>query len=101
VSQGKVSAAVSARIQAARKNQGVTAQALADGITAQGFEISRVVIAKIEAGIRETVPVDVVVHAAHVLHVPVLSFLTDGAWCAVCGDAPPAGFTCNTCGAAA
>lgn len=99
MSQGEVSASVSARIYRARKERGLTAQALADRITELGFPISRVVIAKIENGIRETVPVDVVYHAARVLQVPILSLLSDGPWCERCRDSPPAGFACKACGA--
>ncbi|MFD3955959.1 MULTISPECIES: helix-turn-helix domain-containing protein [Streptomyces] len=99
--QEAVSATVAARLQAARKSRNMTAQALADAITARGYAVSRTVIAKVEGGIRETIPVDLVVHAAQVLHVPVLRLLTDGPWCACCNDTPPGGFSCLACGATA
>lgn len=101
MSQEAVSAAVAVRIHAARKSQGMTAQALADAITAKGYGVSRTVIAKIESGVRETVPVDVVVHAAQVLHVPVLRLLATVPWCTCCNDTPPGGFSCLACGATA
>jgi transcriptional regulator with XRE-family HTH domain len=101
MSQGEVSAYVGGRIHAARKMRGVTAQALADAITGRGYAAHRATIAKIENGIQEKVPVDVVVHAARVLQVPVLSLLSDGPWCSACGDDPPVGFACRSCGAEA
>jgi len=100
MSRGMVTALVSGRIRRARKERGLTAQALADRITGLGYRVSREVIAKIENGTREAVPVDVVVHAAKVLQVPVLRLLSDGPWCERCGDAPPSGFACTACGAA-
>lgn len=99
MSQGVVSAEVGARLKIARRGRGMSAQALADAITARGYEVHRATIAKIENGIKETVPVDVVVHAARVLQVPVLRLLVDSEWCGHCHDAPPAGFACPECGA--
>lgn len=99
MTQGAVSAEVGARIKRARKGRGFSAQALADAITARGYEVHRATIAKIENGLRETTPVDVVVHAARILQVPVLSLLIDGIWCEHCCDAPPPGFACPECGA--
>lgn len=101
MAQGVVSAEVGARIKRARKGRGFSAQALADAITARGYAVHRATIAKIENGIQETTPVDVVVHAARVLQVPVLTLLGDGEWCEHCHDAPPPGFACTHCGATA
>lgn len=96
-----VSAEVGARIKRARKGRGFSAQALADAITARGYAVSRATVAKIENGLKETTPVDVVVHAARVLQVPMLTLLLDGEWCERCHDNPPAGFACTECGASA
>lgn len=101
MSQEAISASVVARIRLARRQRGMSVQALAEAITACGFQISRVSIAKAEAGIRETIPVDLVVHAARVLSVPVVRLLVDDAWCSHCNDAPPTGFVCKECGAEA
>lgn len=101
MTQGVVSAEVGARIKRARKGRGFSAQALADAITARGYAVHRATIAKIENGIKETIPIDIVVHAARVLQVPVLRLLVNSEWCGHCHDDPPVGFACPECGASA
>ncbi|MFF8482311.1 helix-turn-helix domain-containing protein [Streptomyces antibioticus] len=92
------SAAVVARIRNYRKAQGISAQALADAITADGYRCLRSTLANHEGGRHQTIPVDLVCAAARVLGVPVAVLLSDTA-CSVCDDEPPRGFTCNACGA--
>lgn len=92
------SAAVIARIRSYRKAQGVSVQALADAITANGYHCLRSTLANHEGGRHQTIPVDLVCEAARVLGVPVAALLSDTA-CSVCDDKPPRGFTCNACGA--
>lgn len=97
----EVTAAVVARIRSARQARGMSAQGLADAITERGYKVSRETLAGAENNLRATISVDLVVHAAHVLSVPVVSFLTDQPWCERCNNNPPPGFTCNECGATA
>jgi hypothetical protein len=60
--------------------------------------VSRETLAGAENNLRATISVDLVVHAAYVLAVPVVSFLTDQPWCERCNNNPPPGFTCKECG---
>lgn len=101
MSAEEISAAVIARIRRARRASGMSAQALADAITARGYKVSRETLAGAENGLRATVSVDLAVHAAQVLAVPVVSFLTDQPWCERCNNNPPPGFVCKECGAEA
>lgn len=101
MSAEEISAAVIARIRRARRASGMSAHALADAVTACGYKVSRETLAGAENGLRATISVDLVVHAAHVLSVPVVSLLTDQPWCERCNNNPPPGFTCNECGAGA
>jgi len=96
--QMPVSAGVIARIRACRKVRGMSVQALADAITADGYKVQRSTLANHESGRHQTVPADLVYAAARVFGVPV-GALFDDAPCSTCGGEPPAGFTCNACGA--
>lgn len=93
------SAAVTIRMRRYRLERGWSVQKLADAITAAGYRVERSVLANQEAGRKQTVPVDLVVIAALVLDIPVQHLLAD-APCRHCQDAPPPGFTCNSCGEA-
>ncbi|WP_424862135.1 helix-turn-helix domain-containing protein [Streptomyces sp. MMS24-I29] len=93
----KISADIIARIRAYRVGRRMSAQQLADAITAAGFPITRGVIANQENGRVETIPVDQVVAAAQVFGLHAVE-LFHGDPCAACAGLPPEGFTCNTCG---
>jgi transcriptional regulator with XRE-family HTH domain len=95
--QMKTTADVVARIRAYRKARGMSARQLAEAITAAGFPISRAVLANQENGRVETIPVDQLAAAAQVFGL-FISELFEGGPCPTCGDAPPPGFTCNSCG---
>lgn len=95
-----LSAELFAKIRTLRKIHGVSAQELADRMTAQGFEISRSVIANCESGRVRSLSVDQAEHAARALGTTLPLLVTDPANCPQCKGEPPAGFTCNTCGGA-
>ncbi|MGW0837562.1 helix-turn-helix domain-containing protein [Streptomyces prunicolor] len=96
--QMPVAAGVVARIGGYRKEQGISVQALADAITAEGYACQRSTLANHESGRHQTIPADLVYAAACVLGVPVGALFHD-APCSACDGHPPAGFTCNACGA--
>lgn len=93
-----VSAGVVARIRGYRKERCMSVQALADAITARGYPCQRSTLANHEGGRHQTIPADLVFAAARVLGVPIGALFHD-APCSVCSGQPPAGFTCNACGA--
>lgn len=94
-----VSAEVIAKLRMLRKIQKVSAQMLADRMTELGYPIQRTVIANLENGRRSEVSIDHVVVAARALGTTVVALLEEPVVCPQCKGAPPAGFTCNTCGA--
>ncbi|WP_158719328.1 hypothetical protein [Streptomyces sp. NBRC 110035] len=75
----------------------MSAAALAEALSANGYPTTRAVLANQDCGRVRTVPVDFVVAAARVFGVTVGELLEDIA-CSVCRGEPPEGFTCNTCG---
>jgi transcriptional regulator with XRE-family HTH domain len=96
-----VSAEVIAQLRAIRNERKVSAQELADRMTAAGYPIKRSVIANLESGRRAEVSVDHLAIAAKALGVDPAAILRRvAAPCPHCTGQPPAGFTCNTCGTA-
>lgn len=88
------------RIRTVRKQRGVTAAELAEGMTRAGYRIDRTLITSAEVGRRQEISVDWLMAAAEVLDVPPVSLLGKPS-CEQCHDAPPAGFACTACGAVA
>jgi transcriptional regulator with XRE-family HTH domain len=88
------------RIRAVRKQRGMTAAALAEGMTRAGYRVERTWIVKAENGGRQEISVDWLMAAAEVLDVPPASLLGKPS-CEQCYDTPPPGFACTTCGATA
>lgn len=89
---------VYARMRALRLLRGWSAQQLADRLTAAGRPTKRSAIAT-----WETKPggcgVDLLYALAHVFGVALGTLLDDATvLCQHCGDDPPTGFTCTTCG---
>lgn len=82
---------IGARIRAARLNAGLTQADLA-----KAASISRPQVANIEAGATDT-PLRVFVAMARTLNLDPTAALAEPT-CTTCGDQPPNGFTCNTCG---
>jgi transcriptional regulator with XRE-family HTH domain len=95
-----ISADVIAKLRALRQIQKVSAQKLADRVSALGFPVSREVIANWESGKKATICVDFVVLAAKALDTTAEAILNEPVLCPSCKGETPAGFTCNTCGAA-
>lgn len=83
---------VGARIRAARLDAGLTQAELAKSV-----RISRPQVANIEAGVTDT-PLRVFVAILRALRLDPSAVLREPT-CAICGDQPPGGFTCNACGA--
>lgn len=98
MSDHSLSAELFVKVRTLRKLQGVSAQALADRMTAQGFHVIRSVIANGESGRVRSMSVDFASHAARALGLTLIELLTEPAVCKSCKGEPPAGFTCNTCG---
>lgn len=98
MSDHSLSAELFVKVRTLRKLQGVSAQALADRMTAQGFHVIRSVIANGEGGRVRSMSVDFASHAARALGLTLIELLTEPAVCKACKGEPPAGFTCNTCG---
>ncbi len=94
-----ISAEIIAKLRALRKIQKVSAQALADRMTELGYPIQRTVIANLENGRRAEVSIDHVLVAAQALGTTIAALLEAPVVCPKCSGEPPAGFTCNTCGA--
>lgn len=86
------------QIRTLRQIQKVSAQTLANRITALGFTVSREMIANLEGGRKQTVPFDFVVRAAEALGSTLPELLAGPVKCPTCSGNPPVGFTCNTCG---
>lgn len=87
------------RIRQARQTRGMSVQQLADAITERGYPITRGSLADMETTRIVAVPVDVVILAAQILAVPVARLLPAPLDCRTCKGKPPAGYTCNRCGA--
>lgn len=100
MSDYSLSAELFSKVRTLRKLQGVSAQGLADRMTAQGFHVIRSVIANGEVGRVRSMSVDFASHAARALGITLTELLTEPAVCKACKGEPPAGFTCNTCGGA-
>lgn len=90
-------ARIAARTRELRKSAGMTGTMLAKALQAHGVNWNRTTVAKFETGQRAALAVDELVALAAALHVPAASFLEAG--CLRCFGNPPAGFTCNQCGA--
>jgi transcriptional regulator with XRE-family HTH domain len=96
-----LSAELNQKLRRLRKLQQVSAQVLADRITAQGYPVQRTTIANYENDRAATLSVDYVAHAATALGTTLAALLAGPVECSVCRGAAPEGFTCNTCGGAA
>lgn len=94
---GEVGRVVAANIRRLRTQQGLSALELADMLSAIGHPIGRPGISKIET-LNRHVDVDDLAAVALCLGVDDPWQLARAARCAVCGDLPPKGFTCNECG---
>lgn len=96
-----ITARVIAELVTARRQKKISAQKLADEMTAAGYPIQRSVIANLENGRRSELSVGHLAVAAQILGVDAGAILRRAAPCPRCQNEPPAGFTCTTCGGGA
>jgi len=96
-----LSADITTKLRTLRKMQRISAQALADRVTAGGYRVGRGTIASYEIGRADVLPLDYAARAAEVLATTLAALLTGSVECPACHGAQPEGFTCNTCGGAA
>lgn len=90
---------VIAELVTARRHKKISAQKLADEMTAAGYPVKRSVIANLETGRREEISVGYLAIAAQVLGIDAAAILRRSAPCPRCRNEPPTGFACITCGA--
>ncbi|MEU5772634.1 hypothetical protein ABZ819_04930 [Streptomyces venezuelae] len=95
-----VSAAVIQELATARRGHRMSAQRLAEQMTAAGYPIKRSVIANVESGRREEISVDYLSAASLALKADAAEILRRATGpCLNCKGAPPHGFICATCAA--
>jgi transcriptional regulator with XRE-family HTH domain len=84
----------------ARRARGWTQQRMAGRMNAAGFSWVQTTVTKTERASRP-VPVEEAAALAAILHLDLNVLIPDlrELRCPVCDDRPPAGFTCNACGA--
>jgi transcriptional regulator with XRE-family HTH domain len=80
-----------------RKRQGITCERLSELLNARGQMLSRGSLSNQELGYANHITIDQVVALADVFGVPLERLLETV--CDTCQGFPPAGFTCNDCGA--
>jgi transcriptional regulator with XRE-family HTH domain len=85
-----------ANIRRIRKRRGLSEQGLADKVTALGHPLSRVMLSKKERT-KASILISDLVFIAQALDVEPSKILAQTS-CDACGDAPPPGYTCKTCG---
>lgn len=91
-----LSETVAARIRAFRTTRGLSAEKLAQELTAGGFKISRGVLANIENGRSRAVSVDLLHHVMAYFDVTYYDFF-EGPLCNGCRDNPPQTYICRVC----
>lgn len=94
-----IAARVVRELTALRRQRKISAQQLADRMTAAGYPINRSSIANLENGRREEISVGHLAIAAQILGADPAAILRRAAPCPRCANDPPAGFACKTCGA--
>lgn len=91
---------VARRVRVLRKARGWSAKQLAEQCAELGAPwLTGDVLYLLEGARSRRINVDDLVALAKVFDTSAEQLL-NATWCTVCGDAPPAGFTCNDCGAA-
>ena len=86
------------RMRFMRKVRGMSAQVLADAMTADGYKMLRTSLANLEGGARKSVSAGELVAFSRALGVPLDYWFTGEGLCQTCVNKPPAGFRCETCG---
>lgn len=84
------------RIRNIRKVRRITAEQLANGLTKNGYPVTRSILANYENARFKTLPVDLVAAAMRFYGVT-FDRLLNGPLCNGCDDAPPQTFICKVC----
>lgn len=93
--------AIAARIRRLRGVRLMSVKNLAEATVETGTPVPYSVLVNLEHDRRDNITVDELYTLAHVLGTtPEWLADSQGAMCSVCQDAPPAGFSCLSCGAA-
>lgn len=100
IPRGQTSERVAANIRRIRLHQGLQHADLSRLLAEAGRPMSHQVISKIECGDRR-IDVDDLEVFAHVLKLEPAALLAEIPSCNTCNNAPPKGFQCRICGAAA
>lgn len=95
----EVSAQFVQNMRILRRRFNLTAEGLAEQVSARGYHIGRTSLGALETGTSVIVPLDLAVPVAQVLGVSLAGMLEP--LCEQCQGAPPAGFACRACGAEA
>lgn len=90
---------VARRMRHRRLAAGLTLTEQAEAMTAAGYTINYTSLSAIEHGHRVDLPIRLIAAAADALEVPLRNLIPGLGRCPTCGDDPPAGFSCNDCGA--
>ncbi|MFI8535416.1 helix-turn-helix domain-containing protein [Streptomyces aquilus] len=93
-----IAARVINELTALRRQCKISAQQLADRMTAAGYPTNRSTIANLENGRRTEISVGHLAFAAQALGADAAAILRRAAPCPQCANDPPTGFVCGTCG---
>lgn len=96
---GPIGTQVMANVSGLRRARRMTLVELSDRLTRAGRPIPPLGLSRLEAGERR-VDVDDLVALAQVFNVSPAELLAEVSVCRTCYGAPPAGFSCDTCGRA-
>lgn len=91
------SAQAAARIRAFRTVRRISGTKFANGVTAQGYHLSRSVLANIENGRFKSISLDLLLVVMDYLDVTWYGFF-EGPLCNGCHDDPPKTYICKVCG---
>lgn len=95
-SPNSITGGVVARVKELRTETRMTAAVLAEKMRELGINWTRITVAKLETGRRESVSVDELVALSGALKTST-KYLLGEETCPACRDSPPEGFTCNQC----
>lgn len=91
------SARVATRIRAFRTTRRISGEEFANGVTEQGYKLTRSVLANIENGRFKSISIDMLLIVMEYLNVSWYAFF-HGPLCDGCNDEPPSQFICKVCG---
>jgi transcriptional regulator with XRE-family HTH domain len=88
---------VAQRLRALRTTRRISGDELARGLSEQGYQITRSVLANIENGRFRTIPIDLFAVLLDYFDVSYYAFFS-GPLCNGCNDDPPKSYICKVCG---